>query len=399
MDDAQMRLQVYSPHRGPVDQARIGSILHREVPDEWIEWARSLGVSRTCGSMRLPPNPALGFAYPRVCAPIRYESTLLGYIWLIDENADLTEEELAIADDCAAEAAAVLYQEQLRHAHLLLEEREMARDLLATDQGVRDEAARRAVDLELLHPNAPVTAIVVRVEPGNGPAPNPSIDTSLLVAVDRATRVVSARGALHLLRGNDAIVLLAETGRGSAIHTEELASRLSEQAIKAIGSSARVVVGVGEEQPNVSLVHISHAQASHAAQVALAVAGSSPVLAWRDIGVYQYLCRLPLSEITIDDLPAGLVRLCGAAGGEDLLTTLECYLDHAGAAKETAAKLFLHRTSLYHRLSRIEKIADVDLNNGAHRLELHLGLRLARVARIDLRRAAALGAAELRAAN
>ena len=77
MDDPQMRLQVYSPHRGPVDQARIGSILHREVPDEWIEWARSLGVSRTCGSMRLPPNPALGFAYPRVCVPIRYESTLL----------------------------------------------------------------------------------------------------------------------------------------------------------------------------------------------------------------------------------------------------------------------------------------------------------------------------------
>ncbi|HET9894430.1 MAG TPA: helix-turn-helix domain-containing protein [Streptosporangiaceae bacterium] len=399
MDDARMRLQVYSPHRGPVDQARIGSILHREVPEEWIEWARSLGVSRTCGPMRIPPNPALGFAYPRVCVPIRYENTLLGYLFLIDENADLTEEELAIAEDCAAEAAAILYQEQARNAQALLEEREMARDLLAADQNVRDQATRRAVDLRALHPSAPVTAIVARVDPEKGQALSPSVDTSLLVAVDRATRVLPARESLHLVRNAEAIVLLSQLRRGSAIQAGELASRLHDQAAKTIGSPARIVVGIGEEQPSLSSARISYAQASHAATVALTVDGAAPVLAWHDLGVYRYLCRLPLADITIDDLPAGLVRLCGAVGGEDLLMTLECYLDHAGAAKETAAKLFLHRTSLYSRLSRIEKIADVDLDNGADRLELHLGLRLAKVAGIDLRHVAALRAADFRTAN
>jgi DNA-binding PucR family transcriptional regulator len=47
--------------------------------------------------------------------------------------------------------------------------------------------------------------------------------------------------------------------------------------------------------------------------------------------------------------------------------------------KETAAELFVQRGSLYHRLSRIEKITGVDLANGEDRLLLHLGLKAARL--------------------
>jgi DNA-binding PucR family transcriptional regulator len=68
--------------------------------------------------------------------------------------------------------------------------------------------------------------------------------------------------------------------------------------------------------------------------------------------------------------------------------------------KETAAKLFLHRTSLYHRLARIEKTAGVRLDNGADRLELHLALKLAKMAGIDLRHDSPLGGTTaIRAAN
>jgi DNA-binding PucR family transcriptional regulator len=56
--------------------------------------------------------------------------------------------------------------------------------------------------------------------------------------------------------------------------------------------------------------------------------------------------------------------------------TLEAYLDRAGDAQAAAAALFVHRTTLYHRLRRIERIAGVDLRDGDDRLLLHMALRL-----------------------
>ena len=63
------------------------------------------------------------------------------------------------------------------------------------------------------------------------------------------------------------------------------------------------------------------------------------------------------------------------------MLTLETYLDHAGDVKSTAAELWLHRTSLYYRLRRIEEVAGVDLNRGEDRLLCHVALRLARLQR------------------
>lgn len=51
-------------------------------------------------------------------------------------------------------------------------------------------------------------------------------------------------------------------------------------------------------------------------------------------------------------------------------------------AKTTAQRLQLHRTTLYHRLRKIEAIAGVDLRTGDDRLAMHLDLKLARLAGI-----------------
>ncbi len=64
------------------------------------------------------------------------------------------------------------------------------------------------------------------------------------------------------------------------------------------------------------------------------------------------------------------------------MLTLETYLDHAGDVKSTAAELWLHRTTLYYRLRRIEEVAGVDLNRGEDRLLCHVALRLSRLQRL-----------------
>jgi DNA-binding PucR family transcriptional regulator len=59
-----------------------------------------------------------------------------------------------------------------------------------------------------------------------------------------------------------------------------------------------------------------------------------------------------------------------------LLPTLGTFLDCAGDVRRTAAELRVHRTTLYHRLSRVEQISGLSLRDGRDRLLMHLALRL-----------------------
>jgi purine catabolism regulator len=65
--------------------------------------------------------------------------------------------------------------------------------------------------------------------------------------------------------------------------------------------------------------------------------------------------------------------------GRDLLDTLEVYLHSGGRKTEAAAELEIERQSLYHRLSRIEEVLDVDLKDGDTVLALHLAVMIRRL--------------------
>ena len=63
----------------------------------------------------------------------------------------------------------------------------------------------------------------------------------------------------------------------------------------------------------------------------------------------------------------------------ELARTAEVFLDHAGQAGRTAAALGIHRQTLYYRLSRVEALTGLDLDEGDARLLLHMALKSARL--------------------
>jgi DNA-binding PucR family transcriptional regulator len=62
-----------------------------------------------------------------------------------------------------------------------------------------------------------------------------------------------------------------------------------------------------------------------------------------------------------------------------LTGTAEAWLDCAGSPQRAAARLCIHRQTLYYRLGRIEELTGLDLADGGDRLLLHLGVRAARL--------------------
>jgi hypothetical protein len=67
------------------------------------------------------------------------------------------------------------------------------------------------------------------------------------------------------------------------------------------------------------------------------------------------------------------------AGDEVQRQTIEAYLDEAGRAPDTCARLHIHRTTLYYRLEHMPSAVREALADGLQRSTLHLALKTARL--------------------
>jgi sugar diacid utilization regulator len=381
IDDRQLRIQAYSPHYGPVDHTRLGSILQRQAPPEAIKWVNNQGIREATSPIHLPACEEVGML-PRVCVPIIHQDERLGYLWLIESGESLTSEQLEVAEQSARDAAVVMYRERLLREIERGQERELLRDLISPDPAFSASAATRLVDQELLIPGR-VAALVLRpvsgVETGDEEC-QLAIDTALV----QARRTLAPRRAVHLARPDHGLLVVSLPARSApneepaAIGEQLLQSFMALHVVDA--SSARAVVGIGDVQKTLGDAAVSYRQASQATRVSEVLAVMGDVVRWADLGVYRLLIQLPPEELTTEALPPGLVTLLADESSDVLVNTLECFLDLAGNIKETAAALLIHRTTLYYRLSRLEELARVDLNRGADRLVLHLGIKMARLA-------------------
>lgn len=114
-------------------------------------------------------------------------------------------------------------------------------------------------------------------------------------------------------------------------------------------------------------------------EAARVLPGMGEVVYWTRLGVHQLVVKLAAMGEDMPVMHPGLWHLLGDRSALPLLETLETYLDMAGNAQVTAELLNLHRTSLYYRLQRIERLAQTDLKDGVERLAMHLSLKVARM--------------------
>ncbi len=151
--------------------------------------------------------------------------------------------------------------------------------------------------------------------------------------------------------------------------------RLLERA-RALGGTGggEPAAGIAAARTGLAELGAAWREASAAARAALAERRFGPVAEWASIGPFRLLTALP-PEAARD--PA--VRLLLSPAHRELARTAEVYLDCAGQAGRTAAELGIHRQTLYYRLSRVEQLTGLDLDDGEDRLLLHMALKGARL--------------------
>jgi sugar diacid utilization regulator len=379
VDDPRLRLLAYSRQpTGAVDPARVRSILERETPPIAAAWVlRHIVPDRDWS--RLPPAPEHGFEVARIGVPIRGRGTVLGYVWLLEGDEPMADEELAKAVDMGRSAAVVMQRDRSFNESSRTRARQLLRDLLdAADDDARATAAGVILDADLFVANEPV--LVVVVAPGRAQAVLDDADRAALdAAIARASRAVTPRRVLAASRLDHAVLVISARDHGAGRgETEAVVSDLSE-ALEKEAPGIDGFIGVGRVVDGLADAPRSYQQARHAATVARQVRTLGRVVRHDALGVYAVLAALP-DGAGVDLLPAGLVRLLHCERGrESFLTTIECYLDHAGDARATSVALAVHRATLYYRLRRAEELGGIDLSDGAQRLAMHVGIKLARL--------------------
>jgi DNA-binding PucR family transcriptional regulator len=368
VDDRRFRAIAYSSHAHEIDSVRRTSILGRQAPDAVTRWLESLGLMQARDVVHVPANPEFEMVR-RVSIPVRFHDRLLGFLWLVEDEAPLTPDELELCRRVVDELAQELYRERQQ-----------------TNEERRLEAAwvRHALDGAPaaagpgIAPDALYAVLVVHVHPAAPAVAAAGIDVRLTEAVDQLRRGIGPRHQMVVVEDRGARVVLS-AGGAAEIRRHAAGLLTAAEAELADVDGASVVVGVSDLLESIDALPAAAAQARRAAQLGQSMPDLGRLVLWSDLGVMRLLGELVGDRDPATLIPAPVRRLLADPDASSLVRTLEAYLEHAGDVAAAAAELYVHRSSLYNRLRRIEEVAGVDIRSGADRLDLHLGIRLWRM--------------------
>lgn len=298
--------------QGDVDAVRSRTILQREAPPLAAALVARLGLARAPGPVRTPALPEEDMA-ERWCVPLRDGRRLLGYLWVLDIDGVIAEDDLGPVLKCADVAA---------------------RTLARADPGPREQGRRR-------------TALLARLLA----APDPAAAAELVELEDLRPEATVAVNA-PLAAGGWALA------DGTSLHIDPPAATEHTSG------------------PPVPLLDLAVAVRRAAVTLRALRAGarlSRPT--WDALGSWHLVVAAP-AELAPNQVHPGVDTLL-AQKRPELLRTARCVLDNGGDVTVSAAELHVHRTTLYYRLDRIQALTGVDLRAAPEREDLHLALQLA----------------------
>ncbi|MFE5143020.1 PucR family transcriptional regulator [Streptomyces fagopyri] len=362
-----------------LDPVRTRSILTRRSTPAVRAWFEGFGIARATGPVRIPPTPEAGVYRGRVCLPVRHRGVVLGYVWLLDDDPGPARERLDAAMEVASRIGALLADEAQAGADLTRElravltaergwQRDMAVAELRTALGPRGEGLHTLVCVAPWPSADPDDAPSARTVPGATALCTVPWGVGASAPGGAGTQPARSLALLVRLRSPE-VLTPALTAAARFVREAE-----GERTGGAGAPGARAAAGVAGARVGLAELGAGWQEASAAARAVLAEPRLGPVAEWSSIGPYRLLTTL-LPETAQD--PA--VRTLLSPAHHELARTAEVFLDRAGQAGRTAAELGIHRQTLYYRLSRVEQLTGLDLDDGEDRLLLHMALKAARL--------------------
>jgi hypothetical protein len=370
VDDQDLRQIAVSEDFGDADPARIWSLLHRRTRPEDVPYAE---IRRLAGPAHIPENPALEL-WQRLCVPIRCAGLLLGFTWITDRYSDLTDAQIADAAQTAEAMGVLLHRRMVMTVHEREIRQHLVENLLSEDPAMRRVAREEVLDRGLLD-DGQAAVIVAGYRDGDGEGLSSAVQVAFSVAVERFCREMAQTSVLAAFWPRRATLVLVRLG-GFAEGDLAAAGDALLTGLKARSPRAGCW-RVGVSGPAAGLHELGTAQRQ--ASIACSLAEEGAAACWPELSADALMAQLGSAVLEDTIIPDSVLALLSDPAAPVLVPTLEAFLDCAGDVQRTARELHVHRTTLYYRLERAEKISGLSLRNGRDRLLLHLVLGLRRV--------------------
>ncbi len=153
---------------------------------------------------------------------------------------------------------------------------------------------------------------------------------------------------------------------------------LAREAREALGGSGDPPRAAASRAEAVGALRRSFNEARCALEAAALANGSAPeVASYRDMGASQLLLNLQDDEALALYCQSVLGPLEDDSGeyGEELIRSLEAFIEQNGQWEKAARQLFCHRHTLRYRIRRVEELTGRDLGNARDRIDFWLALR------------------------
>ncbi len=357
------RFEALASHNiAAVDEARRYTLSEGYTDPRLIHALEERGIlgqiRRTLRPVHIPQMADVGLEMERILAPVVVHGSIYGYVWIIADDRPISElDELAIESGATIAALMLLHQEALQSAEASLKGGLLAQ-LVEGEQSrqavLADQAMRYGVEL-----NEPFVMLMVEMLAERG-------SQKLMQLYRRINRL---SGGWHVIVGQFAgdVLVLAQASTDLAALIETIHAQ-----------DGHLRIGVSGVQLGVAGVAQAHSQCRDALQIARRLSDSRTTIYFEQLGYLHTLYRAGAAALGANPYVSRLRRLA-AEGQSDLFRTLEVYLDAGGNGVQTAELLLIHRSTLNYRLTRIEEVCDVKLNDPQLRTNLQVALKLLRL--------------------
>lgn len=382
IEDRSSRVLAFSGRQDEADPSRVETILGRQVPERFTRILEERGVFHDLYRSDQPidvapmPSPTEGLHLPRVALAIRAGDEVLGSIWAAVHEPLSPERRQALCD--AAKLVALHMLRQRAGADV---ERRLRADLVATALEAGPGAPEALARLGLADQSCVVLALsqVVAPEDEGQTATHARLvgeRQRIADAFSMHLNAVHPRSAATLI--GDVVYAIIAVRRDQA-DAEERAVRVATDFLDRIGSSRRLLVGVGSVAVENAALGRSRTGADRALRVLRLGRTATPVARISDVHVDALLLELADLANARGDNPTGPVARLMAYDAKRrscLVETLEAWLDAFGDVIAASSAVYVHPNTFRYRLRRLAEVANLDLADPNARFAAMLELRL-----------------------
>jgi purine catabolism regulator len=353
----------------PLAQRAFRRPLAREAVEAVAEQVRARGLDGAQAgepSDFIPDHPDL--AGRSLALPVSSRGGGAPQAWLVAvrDTGGLGDFERLILQ----QAATVVALELMRQRAMRDTERRLAGDVLAEALGESRPQGPRPADADLLTRLRPFgvgdRAAVLVFSPQEGP-PGPGAERAL----DRFLADAGV-GALVAVRGN--LLCAVVDCPDSDGDPMELAGR----ARTALAGEEGELRAAASRPAPTSEIRRSFHEARCALEAVSTANGTAPhVASYRDLGAFQLLLSLQDDDALrlYCDSVLGPLEEGGGEYGDELIRSVEAFIEQNGQWEKAARELFCHRHTLRYRIRRVEELTGRDLKSARDRIEFWLALR------------------------